>query len=140
MKHLLIAASFIFSLTTFAQTAAPVLPASLGKTMKAMSTNLKAIVAQATEATKNESSAKLADDFVTLTLHAKDFAVDSIQALPAEQQAAAKAEYDKMLEQTAITGQQLAAAFRANDNVLAANLLKQLSQDKKDGHDKFKKD
>lgn len=140
MKHFFITAFLFLSLGANAQTPATDLPASLGKTMKAMSTDLKAIAAQVSDATKNENSAVLADQFVALTLHAKDFSVDSIRDMPADQQTAAKAQYDKMLEQTAITGQQLAAAFRAGDNVLAANLLKQLSQDKKDGHDKFKKD
>lgn len=130
----LIALLLTISVSAFAQTAPP---ATLARTMKAMSADLKAVTAQATDVSQNASSAALADDFVQLTLHAKDFVPDSIAALPADQQAGAKAQYDKMLDQAAALGTQLAAAFRANDNAQAAVILNQLVQTKRDGHDQF---
>ena len=114
------------------------LPASLGKTMKAMSANLKTITSQATDAQSNQNSAILADEFVALTLHAKDFTPDTIQEAPADQQPELQAHYKKMLDETAELGRQLAAAFRAGDNTKAAALLNQLVTAKKSGHSEFK--
>lgn len=114
------------------------LPSSLGKTMKAMANDLKTITAQGSNPQMNSSSANLADEFVQLTLHAKDFTPDSISSLSSDKQAAAKAEYDKQLDQAADLGRQLADAFRNNNNTQAAALLNQLVQAKKDGHDQFK--
>lgn len=114
------------------------LPKSLGSTMKSMNSQLNQISLQMSDAKTNDSSAAMADQFVVLTLHAKNFVAETILALPAEQQAAAKAEYDLMLDQTASLGTKLAEAFRANDSVLAKDILAQLKSAKKDGHTKFK--
>lgn len=114
------------------------LPSSLGRTMKAMSNDLKTITTQGHNSQLNSNSATLADDFVQLVLHSKAFTPDSISSLPGDKKALAKAEYDKALDQTADLGRQLASAFRANDNALAATLLNQLVQAKKDGHSQFK--
>lgn len=114
------------------------LPSTLARTMKAMSNDLKTITTQGNNSQMNSNSATLADEFVQLVLHSKDFTPDSISSLSADKQAAAKAEYDKALDQTADLGRQLASAFRANNNTLAAALLNQLVQAKKDGHSQFK--
>lgn len=115
------------------------MPKTLGKTMKAMSADLKQVAAQVADAKANENSALLSDDFVAMVIHSKNFTPDSVAELPAKEQPAALAEYHLMLDQTAAVGVKLAAAFRANDNALATELLNQLSQAKKDGHTKFKK-
>ncbi|AZZ35639.1 hypothetical protein CIK05_02095 [Bdellovibrio sp. qaytius] len=114
------------------------LPKTLSKTMKAMSADLKQVATQVADPKANENSALLSDDFVAMVIHAKDFTPDTVAALPANEQPAALAEYQLMLDQTAEVGVKLAAAFRANDNALATELLNQLSQAKKDGHTKFK--
>jgi hypothetical protein len=119
---------------------AQALPNTLALTMDGMSADLKAVTAQVNNAQANANSAALSDEFVQLVGHAKSFVPSLITALPADQQAAAKAQYDKMLDQTAQLGAQLAGAFRANDNAKANVLLKQLSQAKHDGHDEFNKD
>lgn len=114
------------------------LPSTLARTMKAMSNDLKTITTQGSNPQMNSNSATLADEFVQLVVHAKDFTPDSISSLSGDKQAAAKAEYDKALDQTADLGRQLASAFRANNNAHAAALLNQLVQAKKDGHNQFK--
>jgi hypothetical protein len=138
MKKLIVTTMMFFAIgTAYAQMGAEALPSTLASTMKAMSRNLKTVVAQAKDPQMNASSADLADQFVQLTLHGKDFVPDSIASLPADQQPAAKAEYEKVLDQAADLGRQLAAAFRSNDSALVANLLNQLAQIKKNGHSIF---
>jgi hypothetical protein len=129
------------SIFAFAQTGEPqtvALPTTLKATMKAMASDLKTIAAQVTNPQANENSASLADDFVKMVTHAKDFTPDMISSLPADQQAAEEAKFDKQLDDVAALGTQMAAALRANDNAKASNILNQLVQAKKDGHDEFK--
>ncbi|AZZ36383.1 hypothetical protein CIK05_06115 [Bdellovibrio sp. qaytius] len=133
--------SLVLQSSAFAQNAsdtAAALPKTLAATMKAMSSNLKSIVAQINNPQLNDNSATKADMFTALTLHSKDFSPDSIANLPADQNVAAKAQYDKMLDQTADLGTQLAFAFRSNDTASATVILNQLSQQKSDGHKQFK--
>lgn len=114
------------------------LPKSLGRTMKSMNTTLNSISFQQNDSAKNVSSATLADDFVTLTLHSKKFTPESVLELPEAEQPPAKAQFDSMIDQTAELGKKLAEAFRANDNAHAAEIMNQLKNSKKDGHSKFK--
>ena len=62
--------------------------ADLADTMKAMNSDLKAISAQVGDASKNQNSAALADDFAKVAATAKTFVADSIAQAPAAQQAA----------------------------------------------------
>lgn len=143
MKNILVA--FLIS-TTMAQivfaesTGATAVEAamSLKLAMKTMSTKLKAMIPQVSDATKNESSAILADEFVQAALDAKQFLPDTIDSLPADQQASAKLKYDQMMTTVVDVGHQLATAFRNNDNAAAAAILDKLTQSKKDGHTEFK--
>jgi len=139
MKTLLISSLMILSFSSaFAQTDGTALPSKLSSTMKAMSTDLKTISSQVSNSQMNEKSALLADDFVKMVTHAKDFTPDSIASLPDSQKTDAKNQYEKMLDQAADLGRQLAAAFRANNNAQATAILNQLAQTKKDGHEQFK--
>lgn len=139
MKKIMTAILLTFSvIAAHAKIDASALPTTLARTMKAMSNDLKAITTQGNNAQMNSNSATMADEFVQLVLHSKEFTPDSVRSLPASQRAAAKAEYDKALDQTADLGRQLADAFRANNNTLAAALLNQLVQAKKEGHSQFK--
>lgn len=97
--------------------------------MKAMKQALKAIAAE--DASKNADNAKAADQFTSLTLHAKMFTPDGASA-------ADKAKFDQLLDQTADAGKSLAAAFRAGDNAKAVKLMAQLDDFKKEGHGEFK--
>jgi hypothetical protein len=117
---------------------AQVEPMSLASVMKTMNNKLKTIASQAKQPAMNAQSAALADDVATNSIASKTYVPGTVSNLPASQQAAAKAEYDKMLDETARLSQELAAAFRANNNALAGKILVALNQNKKDGHDKFK--
>jgi hypothetical protein len=117
---------------------AQVEPMSLASVMKTMNNKLKTIASQAKQPAMNAQSAALADEVATNAVASKTYVPGTVSSLPASQQAAAKAEYDKMLDETARLSQELAAAFRANNNALAGKILVALNQNKKDGHDKFK--
>lgn len=112
--------------------------ASLGSVMKAMNNDLKKIVAQAADATKNASSAELAADFVKQSELAKKFIPDSVKTLPADQRPARETLYLKMMDDDIQLGKDLENAFRNNDNTAAAELLKKLSSLKKEGHAEFR--
>ncbi|MGZ3772064.1 MAG: hypothetical protein ACXVCY_08180 [Pseudobdellovibrionaceae bacterium] len=138
MKKILLTAVVFLSLgSAFAQSEPNALPATLPETMSAMSKCMKTVTVQANDPKMNANSANLVDQFVALTLHSKDFVPKYISTLPADQQAANKAAYDKMLDKTADLGHQLSIALRANDNATANILLNQLVQAKKDGHGQF---
>lgn len=141
MKKLIISSLLVINLgatLSQAQSAIDTSPTTLAATMKAMSSALKTVSAQATDSHKNSDSAILADQFVQLTLNSKKFTPDTISGLPANEQMAQKAQYDQMIDQTADLGKQLAEAFRNNDNTKAADLLNQLLKSKKEGHAQFK--
>ena len=122
----------------FGQTFVNVVPNTLPKTMRAMSTDLKKISSQVHNVKKNPSSAMLADDFTGLVLHAKTFTPDSIRSLPRSQQPAAKSRFDQRLNNVAQLGRDLGSAFRANSNSVAVTILRRLNQAMKDGHAEFR--
>ena len=141
MKSLILALTFIAS-ASFAQVGQPVTPVgpqapaveqTLKSVMKEMSTKLKAIAAQAGDVTLNASSEALARELVTLVENGKALFPKTAQ------DQASQNEYVKMMDDTSLQAQALAEAFHANNNVLANEILAQLSQAKKDGHAKFKK-
>ena len=113
-------------------------PSTLSETMKAMDADLKTLAAQSNDVTRNPQSAALSEHFTWLVLHAKNFTPDSIAALPANEQSAAKADFDKMLQEASQMGVDLATAFRQNNNSVANNILKNLKLAKREGHDKYK--
>lgn len=118
----------MFSAMAFAQ----VQPSSLKSAMKEMSTTLKTITAQASDATKNQSSAALAAKFVQAAEQSKAFLPTSAN------DPASKAKYAEMMDQVIARGNELQMAFQSNDNTKATTLLNQLVQDKKDGHNQFR--
>lgn len=145
MKPLLtksIVALFVLmtGLSLNAQTTDPAvaLPTSLASTMKRMSSDLKKVATQVNNPATNAESETLANDYVAMALHAKNFTPDKVAALAPEPQKAAKADYDATLDKTAENGKLLALAFHNNDNTKAIEVLNLLSSDKKDGHAKFK--
>ena len=118
--------------------AGSVAQADLADTMKAMNSDLKAISAQVGDASKNQSSAALADDFTQVTATAKTFVADTIAQAPAAQQAEMKAQFDSLIDESVSLGTQLAAALRAGDNAQAKAILTQLAALKSQGHDQFR--
>lgn len=134
MKGLLVSGILALGIFTFNANAVETADNPLQITMKAMSSDLKKIVAQANVAANNASSAALADHFVTLVKKAKDILPDTADT------ETMKSDYAKMMDGMADLGKKLAEAFRANDNALANSILNQMVQAKKDGHSEFKKD
>ena len=118
--------------------AGSVAQADLADTMKAMNSDLKAISAQVGDASKNQSSAALADDFAQVAATAKTFVADTIAQAPAAQQAQMKAQFDSLIDESVSLGTQLAAALRAGDNAQAKAILTQLAALKSQGHDQFR--
>lgn len=131
-KLAIIAISTMISLTTFAQQPPTELPLSLSGTMKSMSSTLKKIAAQVSDSTKNSDSEKLSDELVALTKAAKDFVPKKASDTDKQQQ------YLKMIDDTVVLSQELAAAFHNNDNAKAVDILNKLSAAKKEGHTAFK--
>lgn len=120
--------ALVISTTVFAQ----VHTSSLKSAMKEMSTVLKAVTAQAADATKNKSSADLAGQFVRAAEEAKTFFPSSAN------DQASKEKYTEMMDTVIVSGKELQVAFQSNDNTKASVLLNQLVQDKKEGHNQFK--
>jgi len=142
MKNFLLAVLLVSTSTVFAQVSTePTIvepTASLGSVMKAMSSALRKIAAQVSDANQNAASEQLALDFVKNVEASKAFTPKTIRDLPADQQDAKKQEYIKMLDDTAQLGKDLASAFHNNDNKLATDILAKLSTSKKEGHAEFK--
>ena len=118
-------------------TTAPALPSSLQDTMKAMNKALKQIILQSNDSAQDQSSALLAEQFTTLVVNAKKFMPDSIAKMPADQQAAAAAQYAQLLDQVAADGAELSKAFLANDNTKVQQLLASLHALATQGHGIF---
>lgn len=116
---------------------APALPASLQETMKAMNKTLKQIILQSADSSKDQLSAMLSEQFANLVLNAKKFMPDSIAKMPADQQAAAAAQYGQILDQVSATGMALSKAFLASDTTKIQQLLATLNDLKKQGHGTF---
>ena len=137
MKNMIVAAALIVSgVMASAQFSAD----DLASNMKVMSSKLKAIAEQVKNPALNTNSAKLADEFTVAAHGSKQFVPDTVAALPPKDQPARKALFDQMLDTAVSQGQKLAAALRANDNARAVEILKLLSQTKKDGHAEFRKE
>ena len=139
MKTILITALFISSIS-FAQTttsgdttpAAPLFN-TLKDNMKDMSKTWKAIAAQAKDPSKNAASEKLALDLAKSTADAKLHI--PTQTAPDK---AGQDLYIHMIDGVIQSANDLATAFHENDNAKAIIILNALSQQKKDGHERFK--
>ena len=130
MKNHILVLSLMLGSVSFAQSAVEV---SLKSIMKDMSTKLKTIAAQSTDATKNASSEAIANELAKSVGAAKE-------VIPSSANDKARQDlYIKMIDGVIASSKQLAQAFHDNDNVKAADILSQLSQAKKDGHAEFKK-
>ncbi len=133
MKKLaVVAISTIISLTTFAQQPPTEAPLNLAGIMKSMSSTLKKIAAQVSDPTKNSESEKLSDELVAMTKNSKDHFPKKASDADKQQQ------YLKMIDDTVVLSQELAAAFHNNDNAKAVDVLNKLSAAKKEGHTTFK--
>lgn len=127
MKMLLTAALLISSIC-FAQTASA---GELKDIMKDMKKILKDISAQAKDPSKNADSEKLALELAKSTAAAK---AHIPKTAPDK---AGQDLYIHMIDGVIQSANDLAAAFHENDNAKAIIILSNLSQQKKDGHERF---
>jgi Cytochrome b562 len=138
MKTLFIAA-LLTSAISFAQTTTSgdvtlVTPMfdSLKATMKDMSKKLKTIAAQAKDPSKNADSEKLALELAKSTADAKLHIPTKTAPDKAGQDL-----YIHMIDGVIQSANDLALAFHENDNAKAIIILSTMSQQKKDGHQRF---
>ena len=60
--------------------------------------------------------------------------------LPPDQQKAALADFQRLINEEQKLSESLKAAFAADDNTSAANIVNKMNLDKKEGHDKYNKE
>ena len=114
------------------------MPGTLHDTMKTMGKLLKQVISQASDSSRNPSSAALAEQFAMVTHHAKNFVPDSLLSLPPNQRGPAISQYNQLLDDVTEQGHSLSRAFSFGDNTKALQILAQLDSLKKQGHGLFK--
>lgn len=126
-----LAATLMLSISNIAQ-AQDLNPLSIQSTMKAMGNKFKQLTTQVNNPALNESSAKIAEELATAAVASKAYTPNTAST------AAAKEQYDRMLDDLAQMCVDIAKAFRAGDNAQAKLILGKMNQNKKDGHTDFK--
>jgi hypothetical protein len=112
---------------------------TLQDNMKAIGKIVKSITLAAGDKTKNAVSADQAKQLAALFSAVLLQEPDSILQMPANQQAAALAEFKQLIQQELTDSGRLQTAFETNDNSAASATLKDMQADKATGHDKFNK-
>ena len=110
----------------------------LGDIMKDMAGDLKTIISQSTDATKNADSAALCDEITAHIATARSLTPLKVGALPADQQAAQIAQFQAALDKLTSQLTQMKADFVANNNAAVANDLTAINATKVAGHKAFK--
>lgn len=112
--------------------------ADLKQSMKEIGGLFKKITKTMTDSASNKINADNAKQVSDLFMHAELLTPDSITAMPKDQQAAAKEDYKKMIEECAMLSHQLSEAFSSNLSQDVLNgLVQQLLKLRKEGHDKY---
>jgi hypothetical protein len=109
----------------------------LAKVMDDMSSNVKTITKQASDATQNASSATLCDKVIADIAQAESLAPDSVAKLPADQQAASQQAYSALLGQLSDQFSTLKADFEAGNSSAAVSELAAINATKASGHKQF---
>jgi hypothetical protein len=128
-------ALLLIALPAFAD-AAP----SLQDNMKSIGTLFKAIVTTMDDRTQNATNATNADKIQALFVAVSNQVPDSINQLSPDQKPAALADFKRLIGEETQFAQSLKAAFLANDNTTAANIVNKMNLDKKEGHTKYAQD
>jgi hypothetical protein len=105
--------------------------------MQNMGSDLKLIQAQASDASQNKASLKLAEDFIANAKDVKAFIPVSIANLPSGQQQARIDLYNKLTEKVITLGEKMVQAFSTGDNAKALSTVAELIASKKEGHFEF---
>ncbi len=110
---------------------------ALKETMETIGRLFKEVGKTATDSSKNSQNVQNAGQIGRLFQQSKTMMPDSIAALPADQQPQAMAEYRSALDEMTKDSQDLAQAFFTNNNSLATQILKHMSEDRKEYHRRF---
>lgn len=137
MKTRLIISALCFALVT--GLTAHAAPTPLEKQMKIMGKSFKQLKAQASDASKNASSAALVKQMEDAAAAAEKLTPEKTSDLPADKQAAFVADYQASMKKLEATLAKLSAAFSANDNAAAKTLMADVVSEMKAGHREFKK-
>lgn len=125
--------TFLIPLSVFAQDAT----GSLKQNMKQLGALSKTIGATVKDPSKNQDNAVNAEKMANLFKVVFTQAEDGVQNLPADQQQAAIADFQGLIQQEFDLATQLQAAFAANDNATATAIFQKMSDIKHQGHDRF---
>ena len=125
----------LLTLSSFAVTQANA--ASIKDDMHAIGNLFKQIGSTMSDATKNQSNAAAAAQMADLFKDVVSQVPQEIQDMPASAQSAAIADYENMINQEINLATELQSAFNSNNNAGAAAIVTQMSDLKKDGHDKY---
>jgi len=131
----MILSSLLLPLCAFADA-----PPSLKDNMGAIGKLVKSITLSVNDKTKNAASAAQAKQLELLFTAVLAQEPDTIAQLPQNQQAPALAQFKTLIQQEITDSQRLETAFASSDNATAGTILQSMQDDKKTGHDKFKKD
>ncbi|HEX7674047.1 MAG TPA: cytochrome b562 [Bdellovibrio sp.] len=135
MRQFLIASLVAILLPTvgFAQEVA----GSLKDNMKQLGSLSKLINATISDSTKNQDNASRAAQMVDLFKVVYNQAADGVADVPADQQQAALADFQSLIQQEIDLTTQLAQDFAANDNSSAAAVWQKITDIRHEGHDKY---
>lgn len=137
MKNALLSLVLLFTVPSFAQTP-PVDSNPLKAKMAGLGDLFVQIHQNISDPSQNQSSAAAAAQMVVLFTAALNLVPNTISALPADQQAAAIADYSDLIKKEITAATALQTAFLNNDNATAQTAFLQMNQGKRDGHTKFK--
>jgi Cytochrome b562 len=132
LKLLLVLFSFA-SVTALADTAP-----SLKDNMKTLGGLFKQISDTVADSTKNADNSKAAAQVITLFQTVQNQVPDTVAKLPDPQKTTAYADFQRIIGLEIADAQNLKAAFDANDNKTAANIVNDMTSNKKDGHNKYR--
>lgn len=120
--------------SAFAQTApAP----TIKDQMQDIKSLFKAITASVNDKSKDETNAGNATQIAALFTAAQSLVPAAINKMPADQQAAAVADYKRLIQEEIDQANALAKAFVNDDTTSANNIINQMNVVKKEGHGKY---
>lgn len=132
-KLILTAVTLVVATPTFAQDHG----GPLHDKMEQIGKLFKAINLAAKDPAQNPQSTSNAAKLEVLFTACLNLIPDALADLPSAQQAAAKAGYEKLMNEEIRLSQELQKAFLANDNASALKILATMNQLKRDGHSQF---
>jgi hypothetical protein len=134
MKPIFALAALFVSALAFAD---PAPAPTIASEMKQISALVKQISAAISDSTKDAQTAALAAELPALFATCQGLVPDAIASLPADQQAAAIADYKSLLQNEIDDANKLTQDLQAGDNADAATVLADMNSTKKEGHGKY---